>query len=134
MSSPSNFASFKEVVCIKNLSDLKGRIERSVCSDEFPIIGKTYKIKDSTLPYPDSPHYDITFFEFKPSRDRMGQERTFRSSWFVPKSMAFGIFMAYGMNINAVGWREKVDEIYKNESWKPDLTSSVMPLPKNRGK
>lgn len=113
------FAVGRRVVCIKNLSDYISNIKESFVDDPFPYIGKTYTISSCRTTSKKSLHFNINLAEFEMDEDIMGEQLTFKSTWFVPELVGYSILLGTNIDIRLPGFKEKIKNIYDKGLWKP---------------
>jgi len=124
--------------CIEDLSHLKGIVKSDMYEEEFPIIGKTYKLDSMYLvnewrdPHgnciPRRPLHSkkdiikVHLFGWTTQEDILELQEGFnyKSFIYLEPDDAYEYLKLRGLNIRTVGLEERLKKIYEDGSWKED--------------
>lgn len=134
-----------KATCIEDLSHLKGLVKSDVYEEEFPIIGKTYKLdsmfiinewRDSNgRCIPRRPLHSIKdiikvhLFGWKTQEDMFEDQEGFKHKSFIydtDPDKVYEYLKMKGLNIRTPGLEERLAQIYKEGSWKEDAWKKKM--------
>jgi hypothetical protein len=130
--------SWIKATCVQDLSGLKGEIKSDIYEEEYPLIGKTYKLDAMFVMnelrdaggrcIPRNPWeiasdiIKVHLFGWTSPEDVFGEPEGFDQKSFIyyeDSDKVYQWFKNKGINIRLPGYQDRIQEIYDKGKWRP---------------